>query len=500
VRARPVHSRRSATSAALLILGMFSMLAAHLDADPIAPEAARFETPTNDASARARYAKYLASRRGTAFGIPRDAYANAVAAMRTMEMRETERRAGSASGVPAAAATPHWTAIGPVPIANQVPIFGTDPIGGPLASATGKVTAIAVDPTTSGRMFIGTSGGGVWMSTNGGTSFAPIFDTQATLAIGAITLDSTTSPPTLYVGTGEANNTVDSYFGQGLYISTDLGNTWVQNTGGGSFANLSFSRIAIDTSKTPRVIFAALSTGSSSNRAGDNFINSNLINNGLWKSPDGGLTWTRVPFTSQLACPTFAGFCPAEDVVVDPIHPTNVFVTIYQYGVFGSNDGGSSWYGINFPGIANTQIGRASVVARNNNVYVALGAADGVEFLGFFRASDGGHNFGQIQTPAANLPTSTIDGTDPSNFSRADYDQALALDLSDPNLATVIFGGVGIYRSTDNGNHWSFIGQMAEFIPTSTRLRWIPFIQATFSPATMVACTPSIHPRATGAR
>ena len=127
--------------------------------------------------------------------------------------------------------------------------------------------------------------------------------------------------------------------------------------------------------------------------------------------------------------------------------------------MFGSNDGGISWFGINFPGIVNTQIGRASIAVRNNNVYVALGAADGVELLGFFRAADAGHNFGPIAVPFANLPTSTIDGTDPSNFSRADYDQTLMLDPSDPNIATVIFGGVGIYRSTNNGGQWTFIGQ-----------------------------------------
>ncbi len=60
---------------------------------------------------------------------------------------------------------------------------------------------------------------------------------------------------------------------------------------------------------------------------------------------------------------------------------------------------------------------------------------------------------------SANLPTSTIDGTDPSNFSRADYDQTLMLDPSDPNIATVIFGGVGIYRFINNGGQWTFIGQ-----------------------------------------
>ena len=297
---------------------MFGMLTAHLDADPAAPESVRLRAYIADPSAPSLHEKYLANRRGTAFGVPRDAYANAVAAMHSMESRESEPSAVEAVTVPAATATPFWTALGPLPITNQVPIFGTDPIGGALASASGKVTAIAVDPTTSGRLFIGTSGGGVWMSTNGGTSFTSIFEAQPTLAIGAVTLDPTTSPPTIYVGTGEGNNTVDSYFGLGLFISTDLGNTWVQNTGGGAFTDLSCSRIAIDTTKTPRVIYAAMSTGSSSNRAGVNFIESNVINNGLWKSPDGGMTWSQVPFTSQLACPNFGGFCPAEDVAIDP--------------------------------------------------------------------------------------------------------------------------------------------------------------------------------------
>ncbi len=395
-------------------------------------------------------------------------------------MREMEHRTDEVVSVPASTTTPHWTSLGPLPIANQIPIFGTDAIGGPLASASGKVTAIAVDPTVSGRLFIGTSGGGVWMSTNGGTSFAPIFDAQPTLAIGAITLDPTTIPPTLYVGTGEANNTVDSYFGLGLFISTDLGNSWAQNTGAGGFTNLSFSRIAIETNQTPRVIFAALSTGSSSNRAGDNFINSSLPNNGLWKSPDDGVTWTQVPFSSQLACPNFSGFCPAEDVAIDSVLPSNVYAAIYQFGVFASNDSGSSWHALNFPGIANMQIGRASVAARNGIVYVTLGGIDGLEYLGFFKSTNSGGSFVPMQAPAANLPTSTIDGTSLSNFSRADYDQALAIDPSDPTGATVIFGGVGIYRSTNSGANWTFIGQNGGIHADQHALAMDPFHAGNF--------------------
>ena len=371
-------------------------------------------------------------------------------------MREAERRdAGEAA--PAATATPMWTSLGPLPIVSETPLFGNTAIGPPLASASGRVTAIATDPTALGRLFVGTAGGGVWMSTNGGTSFSPIFDSQPTLAIGAVTLDSTTTPPTIYVGTGEANNTVDSSYGQGLFVSTDLGGTWTQNTAGGAFLGMSFARIAIDTSQTPHYLYAALSTGSSSNRAGDNFIDSNIVNNGLWQSVDGGMTWFPIVFTSKTACPSFGGFCPAEDVAVDPLSPSAVYAAIYQFGVFTSNNRGSSWRSFNPPGVSGSQIGRASVIARNSIVYMMLGGLDGIEFLGAFKSVNG--NVSQVQVPVANLATVTLDGTSSQNFSAADYDQALAMDVSDPNLATVIFGGVGIYRTTNSGGNWSFLGQ-----------------------------------------
>jgi len=113
------------------------MLAAHLDADPVRSARASFQlrsqSHSNYASTRALHAKYLANRRGTAFGVPRDAYKTAVASMRAME----RRRASSAAIVPLAAPTPFWTALGPVPITNETPIFGGDPIGGPVASASG---------------------------------------------------------------------------------------------------------------------------------------------------------------------------------------------------------------------------------------------------------------------------------------------------------------------------------------------------------------------------
>jgi hypothetical protein len=96
-----------------------------------------------------------------------------------------------------------------------------------MANSQGRVSAVAADPTTPGRLFVGAASGGVWMTTDGGNTFKPIFDTQPSLAIGAIALDSRTNPPTIFVATGEGNGS-DSYYGQGIFKSADLGANWTQ--------------------------------------------------------------------------------------------------------------------------------------------------------------------------------------------------------------------------------------------------------------------------------
>jgi len=81
---------------------------------------------------------------------------------------------------------------------------------------SGRVTAIVVHPTDPNTVYVGTAQGGVYRSLNGGTTWTPIFDSAASLAIGALAL-APTNPTILYVGTGEANLSADSYFGVGLY-------------------------------------------------------------------------------------------------------------------------------------------------------------------------------------------------------------------------------------------------------------------------------------------
>ena len=97
----------------------------------------------------------------------------------------------------------------------------------------------------------GAASGGLWVSTNSGASFTSVFDSQPTQAIGAIALDTTTSPSTIYVGTGEGNGSIDSLYGSGLFKSTNLGQTWTPVGPTGTFDHASFTSLAIDTSTTP---------------------------------------------------------------------------------------------------------------------------------------------------------------------------------------------------------------------------------------------------------
>ena len=119
------------------------------------------------------------------------------------------------------------------------------------------------------------------MRANANAPFAPIFDAEPTLSVGAMALDPTTTPnPTLYVATGEGDGSNDSYYGEGIFVSSDLGGSWSQ-LGASNFDDASIGSIAIDTTQTPRTIYAAVTYGSSANRAQAGWIEHNLAR---WES------------------------------------------------------------------------------------------------------------------------------------------------------------------------------------------------------------------------
>src|SRR5262249_35580440 len=154
-----------------------------------------------------------------------------------------------------------------------------------------------------------------------------IFDSQPTLSIGAIALDTTLSPPAVYVATGEGDDSADSYYGMGIFVSFDLGVTWTQ-LGAAEFSGQAIGSIAIDTTQNPRVIYAAVTFGSSETGSGNGFLESGFSGFGLWRSGDGGNTWAQYAPQTFGKCPLFTNQnCPAQSVVIDPSNPARVYVS-----------------------------------------------------------------------------------------------------------------------------------------------------------------------------
>ncbi len=420
------------------------------------PHPTNFNAPSAlHARDRATREAFLQSRRGLNFGLPTDAYRNAIAQMRRQERDASSRDRRDANASTAAAASFAWSAVGPLPLINEVPTFGAAAMGTALSGVTGRVTAVVADSTVSGRLFAGTADGGVWMRANASAAFVPIFDLEPTLSVGSLALDTTTNPnPTLYVGSGEGNGSADSYYGEGVFVTSDLGNTWSQ-VGATNFAHASIASLAVDVSQTPRTIYAAVTYGSSANRADASWVEGDFSQNGLWRSADGGESWIPYPAATFGACPYFTNDpCPAESVVIDPASPSTVLVSILGTGVFRSSNSGFSWTQASLPNLSGG-IGRASVAAANGVAYAIVGAADGIEFAGFYQSLNDGISWTQAAVPSAVVDGMTLDGSNPSNFSESFFDQALSIDPADPTGATVVFGGVGIYRSTNSGANWT---------------------------------------------
>lgn len=246
------------------------------------------------------------------------------------------------------------------------------PVGpGAISSATygaltGRITAMAADPndTTGNTLYIGTTGGGVWKSTNaagalGAVSFAPLTDTlpffsatagsgvEPSLSIGALAVEPAPNP-VLLAGTGDPNNATDSYYGEGVLRSTDGGLTWsvVQGShdganGNHSFIGLATAGLAFSTA-TPTLVVAAMTSSPQATIVGAATTSSVP---GLYYSIDAGATWqmatiedgTQVVQTPQPLGTGQVGVA-ATAVVWNPVRKL-FFAAVRAHGYYSSADG-----------------------------------------------------------------------------------------------------------------------------------------------------------------
>lgn len=192
---------------------------------------------------------------------------NITIAGKTLEMSGQGFNPGSVPLV-----TPNWSSVGAGPVTNGPTIETGQVVNGVTLTAeaptAGRITGIAVDPTdpTGNTIYVATAGGGAFKTLNDGQTWVPIFQNANALDLGAIAV-APSDPHVIYIGTGEADNSPDSYAGIGVYESTDDGHTWTLLTnpsGSNPINGLSVSSIAVDT-YNPNLIYVG--TGDQSTNA-----------------------------------------------------------------------------------------------------------------------------------------------------------------------------------------------------------------------------------------
>jgi photosystem II stability/assembly factor-like uncharacterized protein len=249
------------------------------------------------------------------------------------------------------------------------------------AVTSGRVMTIAVDPTNTAVFYVGAASGGVWKTSNGGASFEPVFDSQGSFSIGWVTLDPQ-RPNVVWVGTGERNSQRSVAYGDGVYKSEDGGRSW---TNVGLKNSEHIGRIVVHPKDSDTVYVA--SQGPLWAPGGDR---------GLYKTTDGGKTWSQVLKISE--------HTGVSDVVLDPRNPDIVVATAYQRrrhfftminggpesAIHRSTDGGKTWKKMT-TGLPDEQLGRIGLAISPVNpdvLYANVEAANANG--GIFRSSDNG--------------------------------------------------------------------------------------------------------------
>src|SRR6185312_8403332 len=329
-----------------------------------------------------------------------------------------------------------WTELGPKPESD--PNFG---------NVGGRLTAIVVDPADSSNntVYLGAASGGLWKVTGAlgaNPTLTPVGDGMASLAVGSIALDPSTSPTTIYVGTGEPNLSTDSYYGIGILKSTDGGQTWTQGAPANTnftFTGSAISKLLVDP-VNPQILLASVTLGGS--YANNNFVNT-VPAIGIVRSADGGQTWTQV-YNQQHS---------VMDLIYDPAGKA-YYAAVRSLGVYKSTDQGQTWTataGQPFASMTAQNFYRASFALRQGVLYalitdqkrVATNSSDCIGCDGLAMSGNGGQTW-TLYSPPANMFGSNPQGT---------YDQFIA---APPGSTALVLGGIDVWSGSYSGTAYSW--------------------------------------------
>lgn len=343
---------------------------------------------------------------------------------------------------------------------------------------SGRITDIKGVNADGKTLYIGTAGGGVWKSTNAGASFKPIFDKYCQ-SIGAIAIDQK-NPKVLYCGTGESNMRNSVSIGVGLYKSTDAGDNWTKI---GLDSTEHIAKVLIDPSNSNNIYVAAPGP-----------LWSDSKHRGLYKSTDGGATWSKSLYINEKA--------GCADVEIDPTNTNILYASTWEFrrtpysfnsggngsGFYKSTDGGKTWKEIT-RGLPSKPFGRIAFALAPSAPQNLLAIVESNN-TGLFISSDGGESWKQ-QSATLNVTarpfyfsTIEVDPNDPKRVYRPSYGFSYSSDGGysfadasgdggwvhsdmhalwiNPNNTNQLYVGTdgGVYMSLDRGATWRFIDNL----------------------------------------
>lgn len=304
----------------------------------------------------------------------------------------------------------------------------------------GRMTAIVCHPQQPRLIWAGSAGGGVWKSADGGRTWRPLFHREDSLAIGALAIDPR-QPDTLYVGTGEANLSADGYPGVGVYRTTSGGEgpaAWqLAASSLDGTVPPRISALAVDPADSTHLYLAGLSHGGRP----DDAIG------GLYVSTDSGHTWRReaLPSASSYWC---------HAVVFHPTRAGVLFISIFARGsangLWRSLDGGVSWTHLLTGLPSPDRLHRASLALSPSHptvVYALIAdarnepASGDLPLLGVFRSDDTGDTWRDVTGGPLRAERQMA------------YNSTIAVHPTNPDH--VLCGGVNLHRSLDGGGTWT---------------------------------------------
>jgi photosystem II stability/assembly factor-like uncharacterized protein len=255
----------------------------------------------------------------------------------------------------------------------------------------GRTVGVAGIPDRPNTFYVGVNNGGVWKTTDAGRTWHPIFDSESTGSIGAIAI-APSNPDIIYVGSGEGLRRPDLSTGNGIYKSTDAGTTWRHL---GLRDGQQIASIIVDPTNPDRVFVAVLGHPYGPNPE-----------RGIFRSTDGGKTWTKILYRDENT--------GGVDLAFDPANPQIVYAAMWASrrgpwtaanpydgdgsGLFKSIDGGNSWRQLTHGLPGRTQglgrIGFTIAPTDHNRMYALVDAKP--DTGGLYRSDDAGESWTRV--------------------------------------------------------------------------------------------------------